>query len=43
MKYLVSIFSKLILLPFAVIQFIFAYGLFIISPDLHKFSFKMVK
>ena len=41
MKYLISVLSKIVLLPFALIMFIPAYMLFIIDPSYKKFTFKM--
>lgn len=42
-KIIMSIVSKLILFPIAIIQFLLAYCIFILNPDLHKFSFKAVQ
>ena len=41
MKYLVLVLSKLVLFPIVLAMLIPAYMLFIISPDLKKFTFKM--
>ena len=41
MEYLVSVLTKIVLFPVALIMIIPAYMLFIISPDLKKFTFKM--
>ena len=41
MKYLVSVLSKIVLFPIALIMIIPAYMLFIIDPSYKKFTFKM--
>jgi hypothetical protein len=41
MMYLVKVISKLLFFPVVLVMFFLAYLLFIISPDLHKFKFKM--
>lgn len=43
MKYVVSVLAKIVLFPVVLVMLIPAYGLFIISPDMHKFTFKMGK
>ena len=41
MKYAVSVLSKIVLFPIALIMFIPSYMLYIIDPSYKKFTFKM--
>lgn len=41
MKYIANIIVKTVLFPVVVAMLIPAYIVFILSPDLHKFKFKM--